>query len=75
MTNSRKACTINLLAGLVLILLGMGGIINIAFTSLSSLGLFWAMIFLALLVLLGGYEAGKYTEMRHEQPKEKTQVT
>jgi hypothetical protein len=75
MTNYRKASTINLVAGVALIVLGMVGIANLAITSLSSSNLFWAMIFLSVFVLMGGYEAGKYAEMRHERQKEQTQVT
>jgi hypothetical protein len=71
MTNYRKASTINLVVGVALILLGVGGIVNLASNNVFNSNYFWAIIFLLVFVLLGGYETGKYAEMRHEH-KEST---
>ena len=73
MTNYRKASAINLIIGIALILLGIGAIIGLTNNNLISANLFWAMCFILVFVLIGGYETGKYAEMRHEQKK--TQVT
>jgi hypothetical protein len=72
MTNHRKASTTNLVVGIAFIVLGMVGITNLVITNLSSSNIFWATIFLSVFVLMGGYEAGKYAEMRHEKQKEQT---
>ena len=72
MTTHRKASTINLVAGVSLLVLGIVGITNLVITSPSSSNLFWAVIFLSIFVFIGGYETGKYAEMRHESKKEQT---
>jgi uncharacterized membrane protein len=74
MTAYRKASAINLVVGAASVVFGIVGIINLAIASLYSSNLFWALIFLLVFVLVGGYEAGKYAEMRHEQQKRQTQV-
>ncbi len=69
MTNYRRTSAINLVVGAVLILLGLGGTVIVASTNLANSNQFWEMVFLSVFVLLGGYEIGKYTEMRHERNK------
>jgi hypothetical protein len=68
MTNHRKASIINLVVGVTLILLGAVGMASLT-TNLSNTNLFGGMSFVLVFVLLGGYETGKYAEMRHEQKK------
>ncbi len=66
MTTYRKTNEINLVAGIILIVLGLGGI-SLTFGNVDA-NLF-GIVFAALLVLVGGYETGKYAEMRHQQRK------
>jgi len=73
MANSRKAGTNNLVIGLALILVGVGAIVGLSSNNLVDVNLFWVMCFVLVVVLMGGYETGKYAEMRHEQRK-KSQV-
>jgi hypothetical protein len=67
-TNYRKANSTNLVVGIALILLGVGGIVNLS-RNLIGANLFWSISFIMVFVLIGGYEAGKYAEMRHEHRK------
>ncbi len=70
MTNYRKTNAINLFVGVTLILLGIGGTVVIASTNLASSNLFWTMVFLSVFILVGGYEIGKYVEMRYERNRQ-----
>ncbi len=67
MANYRRTSAINLVVGVLLILLGLGGTLVVASTNLFNSNLFWEMVFLSVFVLVGGYELGKYAEMRHER--------
>lgn len=69
MTSYRKAGTNNLVLGVALILVGVIAIIGLTSSNLVEANLFWAMCFILAFVLVGGYETGKYAEMRHEQTK------
>ncbi len=69
MTDYRKANAINLVVGVALILLGLGGIAGLATSNVLGANLFWSMIFVLFFVLMGGYETGKYGEMRHERER------
>jgi hypothetical protein len=75
MTNYRKAGTNNLVIGVALILLGVGAIVGLTSNNLVDVNLFWAMCFILVVVLMGGYETGKYSEMRHEQRKSESNLT
>ncbi len=68
MTTYRKTNAINLVAGIILIVLGLGGMVSLTFGNVDS-NLFWGIAFAAIFVLVGGYETGKYAEMRHQQRK------
>ncbi|XHH08496.1 MAG: hypothetical protein ACFCUE_13135 [Candidatus Bathyarchaeia archaeon] len=65
MTNYHKASTVNLVVGVALILFG---VVGIASNNFASSNLF-SQLFLLVFVLIGGYETGKYAEMRHEKIK------
>jgi hypothetical protein len=67
MTNHRKASSTNLIVGIALILLGIGGMASLTISNIVGANLFWAICFILVLVLMGGYETGKYAEMRHGQ--------
>ncbi len=66
MTAYRKTNAINLIAGIILIVLGSGGIASLALNVDANL---FGIAFAALLILVGGYETGKYAEMRHQRRK------
>ena len=53
--------------------MGVGAIVGLSSNNLVDVNLFWVMCFVLVVVLMGGYETGKYAEMRHEQRK-KSQV-
>ncbi len=69
MADYRKASAINLVVGVTLILLGLGGIAGFTTSNVLGANLFWPMIFTLVFVLMGGYETGKYAEMRHERER------
>ena len=64
----RKAGAINLVVGIALILLGIGSMISIISRNISGANLGGSMSLVLLFVFLGGYETGKYAEMRHSKP-------
>ena len=64
----RKTSATNLIAGVILIVLGVGGMVSLTFGNVDA-NLLWGIAFAALLILVGGYETGKYAEMRHQQRK------
>ncbi len=68
MTTYRKASVVNLVAGIVLIVLGIGGMIGVTFGNLDA-NLFSGLVFATAFIFVGGYETGKYAEMRYEQRK------
>ncbi len=74
MTGFRMASTVNLVVGLALVLVGLVGLVDITATRFFGPSDFWAVVFLSVFVLMGGYETGKYAEMRHER-KVKEPVT
>ena len=57
----------NLFIGIALILLGLGGMALVFSNNFVGANLFWRVCFILVFVFMGGYEAGKYIEMRHEQ--------
>jgi uncharacterized membrane protein len=71
MTNYRKANTTNLVVGIALVLLGIGGMANLTSSNHFGANLFWSMTFVLVFVLMGGYETGKYAEMRHQKKSDR----
>jgi hypothetical protein len=57
----------NLVVGIALILLGLGGMALVFSNDFVGANLFWGVCFILVFVFMGGYETGKYIEMRHEQ--------
>ncbi len=72
MVTYRKANASNLMIGSVSIFFGIVGMVSFTF-NLSNANLFWGMCFVLVFVLIGGYETGKYAEMRHERERKTTQ--
>jgi cation transport ATPase len=71
MANYRKASKINLVVGMALIFLSIVGLVSLYSSHSSGADLFWAMGFVLIFSLVGGYETGKYIEMRLEQKSER----
>jgi hypothetical protein len=62
MSKYRKVNTINLVAGIFLVLFGMVALIYAANPASQ-------IFFVLLFVFTGGYEIGKYMIMRHNEPR------
>lgn len=60
----RKAGTINLVAGIILILLALAGTISVSKSNISG-----SIIVIFLFFFMGGYEIGKYAENRQSKSK------
>ncbi len=56
-----KARTINLVIGIILVILSIGALISFAMNSASGLNV-GLLVFIFILVFMGGYEIGKYAE-------------
>jgi hypothetical protein len=62
MPNYRKVNAFNLVVGIILILVAVGGLISLVNRNISGLDLLGPMILVLFFVFLGGYEIGKYVE-------------
>ena len=60
----RKAGTINLVAGIILVLLALAGMISLSVNNVSG-----SIIVIFLFVFTGGYEIGKFMKNRNSKPK------
>jgi len=60
----RKTGIINLVAGIILVLLALAGMISLSMNNISG-----SIIVIFVFVFMGGYEIGKYTENRHSKSK------
>jgi hypothetical protein len=60
----RKAGTVNLVVGIVLILLGAGSMISLTSRNISGANLGGPMSLVLLFIFLGRYETGKYASLR-----------
>jgi len=70
MPNYRKVGAINLVVGIILILLGIGGMISLVGQNASGSNLVGSMSLVLFFVFVGGYETGKYAESRVSKQRE-----